>query len=305
MKLLIHIGYPKTASTWLQRTVFNDSKLGFISPWGATSGLAVDQFITINSFRFSPESTFKVFEPGLEEATKQNLIPVISQEMLSCDQVAGRYWGKEVADRLYSVFPTAQILILIREQKSMVLSSYGQYIRNGGVHSLQRFIGIEKLPPGFSPICRLDYLEYDLLISYYQKLFGKDKVLVLPFEELKTNPDNIIKSILNFVGLDFEVKNLQPSTNVNYQAQTIALMRKLNNFLPPPDFSSKDHPFIWKITWKTLHAFDQLLPSTFHQKEQLRLKKEIADFIGQRFNASNQRTSELIGIDLAKFGYDV
>ena len=68
LQLLIHIGYPKTASTWLQQTLFNNKNAGFISPWGAPSGIAVDQFLTANSFRFSPESTHTVFESGLQEA---------------------------------------------------------------------------------------------------------------------------------------------------------------------------------------------------------------------------------------------
>lgn len=40
-QLLVHIGYPKTASTWLQPTVFNEAKAGFISPWGATSDTVI------------------------------------------------------------------------------------------------------------------------------------------------------------------------------------------------------------------------------------------------------------------------
>ncbi|WP_013321754.1 sulfotransferase [Gloeothece verrucosa] len=302
-KLLIHIGYPKTASTWLQKTIFNDPKVGFISPWGSPSGLAVNQFITTNSFRFCPESTYKIFEPGLQAATEQQLTAVLSQEMLSGDQIAGKYWGKEVADRLNAVFPSALVLIIIREQKSMVLSSYGQYIRNGGEQSIEEFIGADNPPPGFTPICRLDYLEYDLLISYYHKLFGRDRVFVLPFEELKNNPANFIKKILNFVDIKDQIIEFQKANNVNYKGFTLAIMRNLNNFLPPPDFSGKPHPLIWRLNWKVLDTIDQLLPSSIQHKEELRLKQFIADYIDDKFAESNQRTNELIGIDLGKFGY--
>jgi hypothetical protein len=307
-QLLVHIGYPKAASTWLQQTIFNEPKISFTSPWGATSGIAVDQFITTNAFRFSPPSTYQVFEPGLKEAARQKLIPILSQEMLSCDQIGGRYWSKEVADRLHAVFPSAAILILIREQKSMVLSSYGQYIRNGGVHSISHFIGAdvgrENSLPGFSAICRLDYLEYDLLISYYHQLFGKNRVLVLPFELLKSNPYNLIQKILNFVGIDQEVNEFKKSQNINYKAYTLNLMRKMNNFLPPPDFSRKTHPLVWRLAWKTLNTVDRMLPSVIQKEEECRLKKYIADFIGDRFAQSNRQTSQLIGIDLGEYGYD-
>ncbi|MBF2072760.1 MAG: sulfotransferase [Synechococcales cyanobacterium C42_A2020_086] len=306
--LLIHIGYPKTASTWLQQTIFNNIEAGFLSPWGTTSGLAVDQFITTNSFRFSPKQTYAVFEPGLMAAAQQSLIPVLSQEMLSCDQVAGRYWGKEVADRLYAVFPDAHILILIREQKSMIYSSYGQYIKNGGMRSIQQFVCAEVMPVGFSPICRLDCLEYDLLISYYQELFGQEHVLVLPFEWLKNSPQTFVNRILNFVGIRKRIDLVTAARNVSYKAFTLSLLRKMNLFLPPPHLnllSSEPEPWSWKLAWKILSAADRWLPERVHRVEEERLKHYIADYVGSKFASSNQRTSQLIGMDLAKFGYDM
>jgi len=37
-QLLIHIGYPKAASTWLQYEIFSQEQAGFMSPWGPYQG---------------------------------------------------------------------------------------------------------------------------------------------------------------------------------------------------------------------------------------------------------------------------
>ena len=146
LRPLIHIGFPKAASTWLQRGLFSDEKAGLIAPWGVQAGEAVEQFALPNPFRFSAESARKVFELGLEEAARRSLVPVLSHEMLTGDQMKGFYWGKEVADRIHVIFPDAKILIFIREQKSMIWSSYQQYLKEGGVLTLQRYIdpGVKK-----------------------------------------------------------------------------------------------------------------------------------------------------------------
>ncbi|MGB5896745.1 MAG: hypothetical protein WBG66_00975, partial [Geitlerinemataceae cyanobacterium] len=77
---LIHVGYPKAASTWLQQTLFSDEKAGFYAPWGFPSGDAIEQFVLTNSFRFNPKSARQFFAPGLQEAAEKDLIPVLSQE---------------------------------------------------------------------------------------------------------------------------------------------------------------------------------------------------------------------------------
>ncbi len=101
--LLIHIGYPKAGSSWLQHEVFKQEEIGFTAPWGIYNQIpgsggsheAAEQFIVANAFRFSAESAYKVFEPQLQEAMEKGLVPVLSWEALIGHQVRGQYWGKE------------------------------------------------------------------------------------------------------------------------------------------------------------------------------------------------------------------
>jgi Sulfotransferase family len=304
MTMLIHIGYPKAASTWLQNIVFSDEKSGFFAPWGLPSGEATEQFVIANAFKFSAETARQTFAPGLAEAKRRNLVPAISQETLIGSQIRGCYWGKEVADRLAATFPNAKILIVIREQKATILSSYREHIKMGETTTLDRFIGADDRKPGFGPPCQLDYLEYDRPIAYYHQLFGSKNVLVLPFELLKHNLQNFGQKILDFAGLDTQSNYSKTAENVGCKGATLELRRKLNFFCQGGDFSGNKPPITWRIAQKISAASDRLIPQSQHDRSEAKLKQFIAEVVGNFFQESNQKTGNLIGVNLAKIGYD-
>ena len=300
---LVHVGYPKTASTWLQQTIFNDEKNGFYAHWGLPSGEATEQFVLANGFRFSAQVARRVFETGLETATKRHLVPVLSQETLVGSQIRGRYWGKEVADRIHQVLPEARIFILIREQKSMILSSYREHIKMGGITTIERFIGMEKRNPGFGALCRLDFLEYDLLISYYQQLFGKENVLVLPFELLKRDRELFLQKLSDFSSLALIPDTERKAHNVGFKGATVELRRKLNYFFQSDDFGGGKLPLNWRVAQKISTTFDRIVPQPIHDRAEGYLKECIDEAVGDSFAKSNHRTSQLIDTNLLDFGY--
>ena len=50
------------------------------------------------------------------------------------------------------------------------------------------------------PLFDFDYFQYHLLIRYYNKLFGADNVLVLPYEELVRDRRSFLTKIGEFSG---------------------------------------------------------------------------------------------------------
>ena len=139
---LIHIGYPKAASTWLQQVIFKDENAGFLDPWGVHSLEALKQFAFPNPFRFSAESARQVFEPGLQEAARKELVPVLSREALVGNPIWGHYWGKDVADRMHAVFPEAKIFISHPRTEidvDVMLSALYQSRRNSNASAIYWF----------------------------------------------------------------------------------------------------------------------------------------------------------------------
>ena len=298
--LLIHIGYHKTGTSWLQDQLFANTSAGYYSVGGRQPAEAIQQFVIPSPFRFDLQIARSAFEAEIDKGANQGLVPVISHEGLSGNPIEGRYDSCIVADRLQEAFPDARILIGIREQKAMIFSAYRQYVRRDGTRSLTEFIGRGNERTGYAPIFRLDFLEFHLLIEYYQRLFRH--VLVLPLELLTTDPAEYVCRIAAFAG---ERTCYSPSTersNVGWSGLTLEVRRKLNAFFPRDKLGGRQS-LGYRVSRSACAAIDKVVPDWAHQRLERRWKRQIAERVGEMYRDSNQRTSQLIGIDLSDFGY--
>ncbi len=78
---LLHIGYHKTATTWLQEALFNNTENGFYSPWNR--GQITEDFVKPNALTFDPLITRARYENGISKAVQNNVIATLSHERLS------------------------------------------------------------------------------------------------------------------------------------------------------------------------------------------------------------------------------
>ncbi len=299
MRPLLHIGYHKTGTTWLQRYVFGDPMAGFSQMGGA------QRLIAVNSFDFRPKRVGKQMGRKLDQAQAQGLVPVLSSERLSGEPHFGGYDSEPIADRLAAVFPNARILVVIREQTSMFLSIYKEYIRRGGAASLRQYLAAPS--DGYwLPRFRFEFLEYHRLIRYYQDRFGAESVMVLPYELLLAQPGTFLGRIGEFVG----VQILQPqvrSVNVSLSAFALGLKRQANRYLvldgpvnpaPPLDFPASN-----ELLERMFRLLDSRLPVALHDRHERRWRRHAALMVGTRYAQSNALTSGLTGLDLQAFGY--
>jgi hypothetical protein len=138
-RLLIHVGYPKTGSTWLQRKIFALEAYGFRMLF-KDAIIYLQNLIALNTFSFEKASVRNSIEPKIRFAVKRGLIPVISDEALCGYPSPLGFCGESIAHRLHALFPKARILICLRELRSMVLSLYRQSVKYGYSGSLNTFL---------------------------------------------------------------------------------------------------------------------------------------------------------------------
>ncbi|MBD2394111.1 hypothetical protein VKI22_17895 [Cyanobacterium aponinum UTEX 3221] len=300
--LLIHVGYAKCASSWLQQYFFDNEQQGFLNLLSYRETFF--QFASTNSFDFESDQVRQNLLSKINQISQKGLIPVLSHEDLVGSPLCG-YWGKEVADRFYSTFPEAKIFIIIREQKSMLMSLYRQYIIVGGTATIDNFLGINNTSKPFleTPMC-LDFFEFDKLIEYYQNLFGKNKVLVLPLELLKFNQQLFFEKLLNFLNIS-NVPNIdiKPS-NIGHQGLELMYMRFFNRLAGPSYEENLGRLVKNKFLYKPMKIISNLLPLKLHEGIENHWKESINERVKNTFNFSNQKTSHLIGFDLKELGYD-
>ncbi len=229
MKTLIHIGYQKTGTTWLQKNFF--PFINNICYLGKESEL-LKTILKPNIFDFHTDKIKSEF------SKKYNKQLIISNEDLL--GIINYSWhngiiAKEIAQRLQLVFPKANIVIFIRNQFDFVASAYYEYIKSGGNYSFTRFFNELKSENYYGKIqlSSIDYLRYSDLIEFYIKLFGKDHVHVFLYEDLKKNNRVFLEQFSNKFDLkvDFD--------KIDYSSKNSRLRKNLVNLLKTANYFSK------------------------------------------------------------------
>jgi len=306
-EVVLHVGHPKTASTWLQETIFGNPDSGFVFPWPKDDCRArtISAFVTVNSFCDDVAWARSFFDEGLRLCAGGVGIPIISDESLCGDPTLRLYSGRYVADRIHSAFPRAKILIGVREQKAIAVSLYREYLLgSGGVFPLEVFLGRGDEAIGFTPILRSDYLEYDRVVDYYQKLYGPQNALVLPMESLQKNPQRFVESILTFCQCSGRVDRPAEARRVGLSAAALEVRRWLNHLLPISPLAKPPLTMARRAVFKLCYEIDRLAPQSWTLPLERRWKDIVAQRYAGMFRDSNRRLAELTGIDFTALGYE-
>ena len=187
---LLHVGYHKTGTTWLQNRFFvSEYGYGKILDHDAVSALIVDAHGSARD----AEPLARAAEAG-GATLESGHVPVVSSEILCGNPFHGGAGGAENARLLAAAFPDARILITIREQMRMLTSVYMQYLSRGGTRSPEDFF-TEENAPGY-PRFRTGHFRYDWLVGLYRDLFGAENVLVLTQEEMASRSRGVSREAL-------------------------------------------------------------------------------------------------------------
>ena len=312
-KLLFHIGFHKTGTSWLQENLFHENNEFFkpVNPIPSGHSELARRFFydhnkqVLNSFEEYPklkdnESAKSILDSG------DGRILVVSNERLSGNPHSGGFDSKLIADRIYNYYSNSKILVVFREQHSFIISSYFQYLFEGGTGSLKKYVN--KLYDGRIPLFSKNNLKYHLLVEYYQKKFGKDQVLALPFEFFSQNKKEFIKHLSEFLEVEISCNDELFNRAVNKRSNHLLMYktRWLNYFTHRTSVNNYS-PFKNKITAAGATVFRKLLSKTISQEKdkkfRRKLKTEMEQLVGDYYTETNRQLSELTGFKLSELGY--
>lgn len=114
----------------------------------------------------------------------------------------------EVSKRIKKILPNSKIIVIIRDPIGRLLSAYFHHIDFGFIPAINPEKGIQlllesklkKTYPRSSHI--LEYSFYAKGLANYFKVFGKDRILVLSYSELKKNPEQFVRKAYQFLNVD-------------------------------------------------------------------------------------------------------
>ena len=300
MPLLIHPGFHKTGTSWLQQQLFTDQRFfNMLFDHQEIDAL----FISPHDLAFCADTVRRTLEQRRTEAPGDR-IDVISSETLCGEMFTGSRLSVAMAERLAKTCDPAKILLTVRAQVPIARSIYMQYLKRGGRLPIEKFLTYRPQPSyGWFNV---GVLQFGDLVRHYGALFGDDNVLVLPQELLAADRQAYVRYLVRFASgnneADIPEADDRPREGVSPPASGIGLLRAANLFrdgpLNPNAIRSMRpvgnilHRAAYRWTWGEKAAHRELADT-------------ISRHISGRFAASNHILQAYCPVNLAHYGYEM
>lgn len=181
MGVFVHIGYPKTGTTWFQNKFFPlVENCNYVK-----CNISITKIVKPYALSFNPKEIRDYFLSKYGDniiISIEGLIGTLHNFGLN------GYLTKEHAVRIKEIFPEAIIIVFLRCQQDIIASSYYQYISGGGTYSLKTYLN-HKLHvelPGIT-LFSYEFFEYHHTINLYYNLFPTKNINIYLFEEFQEN----------------------------------------------------------------------------------------------------------------------
>lgn len=262
MSTIIHIGYHRTGTSFLQKSIFPQCQKhafhghpemlehGLIDvAWRADRSIDYNKLIETYRGQTSLISFESFVGPIREGSTLIDVIPFRFKRIWKDDPV--------------------KILITIRKQDEFLKSYYAQWVASGGTTKIANFLRNDLDRSRFD----LNTLNYWTTYSNYAEIFGAENVLVLPQELMKKDLPQFLSILNAFTGEEFQT----------VEKQATALNRSLSGY------QLKWMRFINRI-FETQMSIDYLIPKRYFNTMKYRIKLQHSNFL--RFGKSFSQAEE-------------
>lgn len=202
--IIIHIGLPKTGTTLLQTRVFpNHPQIAYLGRDGVCP--EVDQLL--HDVRRSPtwdgEAARLVLKSVMSSTPTAGRTIVVSHEGLST-------YNRNVspslkAERLHELFGRARVLLIVRRPQDMIESLFFQRLKRPWHRSFdtsfERWFE-RQWSQRDTVSSELQRLLFFSLATSYADRFGRDNVIVMPYELLQRDKDRFCDTLANKLGVE-------------------------------------------------------------------------------------------------------
>ncbi len=300
MKTFIHIGFPKSASTFMQKKVFsNNNNINFIKDNSFYKYiLAHPQISNYSRKKFLNEYIKKYFS--------KDKINILSAEMFvmpnDCllthhkDNDWKKYLdNRKVMNNLKDLPLDFEIIMIIRNQRSWLISWYQERIKRLETRDFNNWLTSKDSKK------TLEVVNYNKTIKLWRKFFKNKKISIIPFEVLKKDPDKFIKEISKILKINLKINDVS-IVKSSISKRGIILKRRMNVLggIIVSLFGKSSFPFtiFWKIN-KKLMSLDFLISKLFQSKINYSLDPRVAS----EYEKNNKLLDKHYRFNLKEYGY--
>jgi len=216
----VHIGMPKTATTTIQNNIFfKHSEVVYLGKRSELPKIPDRETTAFyhwlsKSPSSMPQQVLSEYRETINQRRQQGKTVILSKEALTAAPIEKK---KHQARRLHELFGDTRILLTTREPVSFMESFYFQQLRGyqqrpqEHQHIASRF----GRPPRFfgfndwldiawslSMGGILNHLKLADTLDVYANEFGRENILIVPFEKIKQDSDQFYRTISEHIGID-------------------------------------------------------------------------------------------------------
>ncbi len=322
-KIVLHIGLPKTATTFLQEMVFSKLNDVFFVGYPEVKKIENTPLFYINELNKHtynkpelPENELNKLKSDISEyinnLAEKNIL--ISNETL-CGQIISFQNSYKNARFLKEIFNSAKIVFTFRNQADWAESVYNQLMTKHNRYTInEEFLGyrhgnsIHKMfrynNGTFEENSQIYSFNWFLITKNYMEIYGKENVLVLPYELLKNDLNDFLNKFYDFT----ELETYYPEENKNLNPRTTDKIIKYSPILSRYSSYTQNLKNSWvkKFILKNDKGFKKFLLK--HNLKELNISKEVfsdyqKEMIKNYYAESNKKLAEIIEVDLGQYNY--
>ncbi len=243
MTTFVHIGTEKTGTTTIQEFLHQNSRLlgarGYHFPRtpGLRNHLKLAAYAQDSARRNDLNQFFKLNDKTAIDAFRTRLKADLTKEVQSknaphvifsnehCSSRLTRPREIEaLRDLLLSFSSDIRIIVYLRRQDDFLLSRYSTNIKAGGTEDIRI--------PNANTIENL--YDYAAILDKWAAVFGKDNIIVRPFETSQMAGRNLIADFSNVLGLTIDDGfKIPEDKNRSLDVYTLEFLKLFNRHIPP------------------------------------------------------------------------
>jgi len=229
-KLYLHVGPPKTASSYIQKSLFKNkhilkqNNISYPSVFNRIQKSAHHDlwwYITENENPFIDTSNKKLAEKNIAEINKIENHVILSAEGFS-DFNLHHF---EKLKTLFSGFKI-EVIFYLREPSSHLLSAWQELIKHGRVYNFFEY--------AYKKLMRLDKaIDEQRFLDTYAQAFNKSNIHIVNYETASQNKC-LLGELLKIIGKAGIIPDVDEVINKGIDLREIEIVRYLNTQNPQP-----------------------------------------------------------------------
>jgi hypothetical protein len=240
--IYIHVGIQKTGTTFLQELCFPHLKgIHYVHkknystppPDGIVGRLS--RIANTNPLFLYLKKEKDELDCLLRDVKEETVL--ISYERLFGNVSFNFYDNFNTTRSLKYLFPAAKIILVIRRQDDLLESLYKQCLRAYFCPTVSDFLnyvnGRFEDPPYYStyPSVNARQLNFYKYARNYREVFGRDNLMVLPYEMMKSNQRGFLNSLFDFMRVEPFYPNENRDVHKSYSLLSCCIAFLLNRFV--------------------------------------------------------------------------